>query len=125
MEGKVELDGKTMFKHWRPLLTDVLIDSVKGDDGILVHLATEEMQHLFEWKKVCREVTVIQPQFLVMKDGRFKSVTVYAKSCRGAMTRFIIKNRLDAPEDLQQFEYEGFEFVPGLGDPGRPHFIID
>ena len=124
MEGKVELDGKTMFKHWRPLLTDLLIGSVKGDDGILVHLTTEEMQHLFDWKKVCREVTVIQPQFLVMKDGKFKSVTVYAKSCRGAMTRFIIKNRLGAPEGLQQFEYEGFEFVPGLGDSGRPHFII-
>ena len=50
MEGKVELEGMTMFKHWKPLLTDLLIDAVKADDGILVHLATEEMQHLFDWK---------------------------------------------------------------------------
>ena len=69
MEGKVELDGKTMFLHWKPLLTDLLIDSVKADDGILVHLATEEMQHLFNWKRVCKEVKVIQPEFLVMKNG--------------------------------------------------------
>ena len=125
MEGKVVVEGKTMFRHWKPLLTDLLIDSVRSDDGILVHLATEEMQHLFDWKKVCKAVTVIQPRFLVMKNGKLKVVTIYAKSCRGAMTRFIINNRLKSPEDLRQFEYEGFEFNPGYGDPTHPHFIID
>lgn len=125
MEGKVELDGMTMFNHWKPLLTDLLIESVKADDGILVHLATEEMQHLFDWKKVCKEVTLVQPQFLVVKNGKLKSVTVYAKSCRGAMTRFIIKNRLHSPEALQGFEYEGFVFKPEHGDTNHPHFIID
>ena len=125
MEGKVELDGMTMFNHWKPFLTDVLIESVKADDGILVHLATEEMQHLFDWKKVCKEVTLVQPQFLVVKNGKLKSVTVYAKSCRGAMTRFIIKNRLHSPEALQGFEYEGFVFKPEYGDTNHPHFIID
>lgn len=124
LEGKVELDGKTMFQHWKPLLTDLLIDSVKADDGILVHLATEEMQHLFDWKQVCKEVKVIQPQFLVMKDGKLKSVTVYAKSCRGAMTRFIIKNQLSMPEELHNFEYEGFEFASEYGNADHPHFVV-
>ena len=123
MEGKVELDGKTMFKHWKPLLTDLLIDSVKADDGILVHLATEEMQHLFDWNKVLKEVAVIQPQFLVMKNGKLKSITVYAKSCRGAMTRYIIKNKLVTPDDLTKFEYEGFEFKSDYGDLSHPFFI--
>ena len=125
MEGKVVLDEKTMFNHWKPLLTDLLIDSVKADDGILVHLATEEMQHLFDWKKVRKEVKIIQPQFLVTKNGKLKSVIVYAKSCRGAMPRFIIKNKLDSPEDLTKFEYEGFEFRSDYGDSNHPHFIID
>ena len=125
MEGKVVLEDQTMFNHWKPLLTKLLIDSVKADDGILVHLATEEMQHLFDWKKVCKEVTIIQPQFLVMKNGKLKSVTVYAKSCRGAMTRFIIKNMLESPEELIKFEYEGFEFKSGYGDSSHPHFIIE
>ena len=31
-------------------LTDVLIDSVKADDGILIHLSTEEYEHLFDWQ---------------------------------------------------------------------------
>lgn len=124
MEGKVELEGKTIFQHWKPLLTDLLIDSVKADDGILVHLATEEMQHLFDWKRICKEVKVVQPQFLVMKDGKLKSVTVYAKSCRGAMTRFIIKNQLSMPEELRNFEYEGFEFASEYGNADHPHFVV-
>ncbi len=124
MEGKVVLEEKTMFNHWKPLLTDLLIESVKADDGILVHLATEEMQHLFDWKKVSKEVTIVHPQFLVMKNGKLKSVTVYAKSCRGAMTRFIVKNQLYSPEALQGFEYEGFEYRPDIGDANHPHFIF-
>ena len=82
-------------------------------------------QHLFDWKKVRKEVKIIQPQFLVTKNGKLKSVIVYAKSCRGAMTRFIIKNKLDSPEDLTKFEYEGFEFRSDYGDSNHPHFIID
>ena len=124
MEGKVVLEEKTMFNHWKPLLTDLLIESVKADDGILVHLATEEMQHLFDWKKVSKEVTIVHPQFLVMKNGKLKSVTVYAKSCRGAMTRFIVKNQLYSLEALQGFEYEGFEYRPDIGDANHPHFIF-
>ena len=124
MEGKVVLDEKTMFNHWKPLLTDLLIESVKADDGILVHLATEEMQHLFDWKKVTKEVTIVHPQFLVTKNGKLKSITVYSKSCRGAMTRFVIKNRLHSPEALQAFEYEGFEYRPDYGDANHPFFII-
>ena len=45
MEGKVKLEaanGENLFSFWKPLLTDRLIESVKADDGILIHLATEE-----------------------------------------------------------------------------------
>ena len=46
-----------------------------------------------------------------------------AKTCRGAMTRFIIENHIDKPEDLCAFCYEGFSFDPKLGEPDYPHFI--
>lgn len=28
--------------------------------------------------------------------------------CRGEMTRFIVKNRLECPEELKSFSWEGF-----------------
>lgn len=126
MEGNVELpngEGMNMFGFWKSRLTDVLIEAVKADDGILIHLATEEYQHLFDWPRVRQEVRIIQPIFYVRKGSDLKIQAVWAKTCRGAMTRFIIKNRITNPEDLNAFNYEGFSYDPQIGEPDYPHFI--
>ena len=126
MEGHVELPsgvGQNMFGFWKSRLTDILIDAVKADDGILIHLATEEYQHLFDWQRVRREVHVIQPLFYVRKGSNLKIQAVWAKTCRGAMTRFIIDHRITNPADLCAFSYEGFAYDPKLGEPDYPHFI--
>lgn len=106
MEGKVKLEAteeRTMFDFWKPRLTEELIRAVQSDDGVLVHLATKEMEHLFDWKRVKKEVHVIQPTFYIEKNGRMVSPAMYAKSCRGAMTREIIKQA----RDLRQLVSEG------------------
>jgi len=126
MEGNVELpsgDGKNMFGFWKSRLTDVLIDSVKADDGVLIHLATEEFQHLLDWQRVNREVRIVQPLFYVKKGNALKMQAVWAKTCRGAMTRFIIENQISSPSLLQAFSYEGFHFEPTMGDENHPHFV--
>ena len=126
MEGNIEFpsgEGQNMFGFWKNRLTDILIDNVKADDGILIHLATEEYQHLFNWQRVRKEVRIIQPLFYVRKRNDLKIQAVWAKTCRGAMTRFIIENRIDKPEHLCAFSYEGFGYKPTLGEPDFPHFI--
>ena len=126
MEGHVELAsgaGENMFGFWKCRLTDMLIEAVKADDGILVHLATEEYQHLFDWQRVRRELRIVQPLFYVRKGDNLKMQAVWAKTCRGAMTRFIIEHRISTPADLNAFSYEGFAFEPALGEADYPHFI--
>ena len=113
LEGKVVLEassGRSIFDFWKPLLTDVLIYSDKADDGVLLHLATEEYQHIFDWKRILNEVTVVQPLFKVFDGTRLKNITVYAKSCRGAMARYVLQNKITDPKRLIGFEYEGFTF---------------
>lgn len=127
MEHCVTLEAtgdKPVNQFWRDKLTDVLIGSVKADDGILIHLSTEEYEHLFDWNRVCREVKVIHPLFYVRQsDGNLKMQAVWAKSCRGAMVRFILNNRLLTPQELTAFSHEGFENAPQLGEEAFPHFI--
>ena len=113
LEGKVVPEascGRSIFDFWKPLLTDVLIDSVKADDGVLLHLSTEEYQHIFDWKRILNEITVVQPLFKVFDGTRLKNITVYAKSCRGAMARYVLQNKITDPKRLIGFEYEGFTF---------------
>ncbi len=117
LEGKVTLPGagfKTMGAYWKPRLTDWFIERVKADDGILVNLASAEFKDILDWKRVQHELTVLTPDFKVMKNGLPKSVTVYAKMCRGAMTRWILQNRVADPAELDSFEYEGFRSVGNL-----------
>lgn len=110
-------------RFWRDKLTELLIARVKADDGVLVHLSTEEYEHLFDWQRVRREVRVVQPMFYVRRGDELRMQAVWAKSCRGAMTRYILSNRLLLPEDLCGFAYEGFEYDPKIGEPAFPHFI--
>ena len=89
----------------------LLINTVKADDGILIHLSTEEFEHLFDWKRVTTEVQVIQPIFYVRKGDSFKVQAVWAKSCRGAMARFLLTQQITNPAELSAFDYEGFHFL--------------
>lgn len=127
MEHCVTLEtthDKPINQFWKDKLTEVLIDSVKADDGILVHLSTEEYEHLFDWKRVMEEVKVVHPLFYVRQaNGSLKMQAVWAKSCRGAMVRFILQNRITNPEELRAFSYEGFEYSPHHGEETYPHFI--
>ena len=126
LEGHVELpnagDGN-LFDYWKPRLTQVLIDSVKADDGVLIHLATEEFQRLVDWQRVKQEVRVVHPMFLVRKGDTLKVQAVWAKTCRGAMARMILQERLTKPEDLAAFQYEGFAFSPSSSELDQPCFI--
>lgn len=126
MEGGFPLPctkGKKVHEFWRAHLTGPLVESVLSDDGVLVYLDTEEFRTLFDWKLVQREVPVIiEPEFHVLKNGRMTSPSVWAKTCRGAMTRFIIENRIEDPEKLKEFRYEGFSYKE-TGDSRRMIFI--
>lgn len=125
LEGRVRLHGNlTMFDYWKPLLTDYFIQLVQQQGGTLVNLASAEMKDLLEWEKVEKKLRVFTPEFQVFKNGKLKTVVMYAKMCRGEMTRFIIKNRIQEPDDLRQFEWEGFTFNEEYSSKGHLLFTL-
>lgn len=114
LEGNIELPvtgHKPLFNYWRNLLTDFLINAVNADDGILVNIASNEFKGMFDWKRVAKETTVVTPEFKVDKDGKLKTVVIYAKMCRGAMAQWIVTHRPERVEQLQAFEYDGFKWA--------------
>lgn len=113
LEGDVRLPergGMTMFDYWKPLLTDYFIAEIKQQGGVLVNLASGEMKDLFDWKRIESAVRIITPEFQVFKNGQLKTIVIYAKMCRGEMVRYIIRNRIEQPEALKAFSWEGFTF---------------
>ena len=127
MEHCVSMEAtndRPINRFWKDKLTDTLINSVRADDGVLLHLSTKEYEHLFDWNRVCREVRVVHPLFYIRhKDGSLKIQAVWAKSCRGAMVRFILQHLLSTPDELKAFSYEGFEYAPQMGEGDFPHYV--
>lgn len=127
LEGDVRMPehgDATMFEYWRSLLTDYFITEIKKQGGVLVNLASAEMKGLFHWEKITQAVRVITPEFMVYKNGKPTTVVVYAKMCRGEMTRFILKNRIEDVEALKSFEWEGFTFDEALSREGHMFFTL-
>lgn len=127
LEGSVPTEEggrETIFEHWRPLLTECFIRQIQEQGGILVNLASAEMKDLFHWKEVESSVRVITPEFYTLKNGKPTTVVVYAKMCRGEMTRFIIRNRIEDPEQLKTFTWEGFTYHPELSEGDRLVFCM-
>lgn len=125
LEGSVELpdnNGMTMFRYWQPFLTDFLIKKSKEDDGILINLASDEMRNLFDWKRIKKELRIITPQFKVERNGKLKTIVIYTKMCRGAMSREIVLNRLTDPASLASFNYDGFTLDSDFND--SPLYIL-
>lgn len=127
LEGDAVLPAtgeQSLFEFWQERLTDVLLERIRQDDGVLVNLASGEMKRLFDWPRVVREVRVITPEFRIREGGRFKTVVVYTKMCRGEMTRRILRERIADPEALHDFGWEGFRFDPAGSRDGQPHFVL-
>ena len=125
LEGNVSLPGTgtdSMFEYWKSRLTQPLLSEIRKNGNILFNLASSEMKQLFDWKKIESSVTVVTPQFKVWKNGKQTTVVIYTKMARGAMTRFIIKNKIEKPEDLKAFSWEGFSFNENLSD--KTNFIF-
>ena len=127
LEGDVRMPengNQSMFDYWKPLLTEHFIKEIEKESGILINLASSEMKDLFNWRRVSQEVRVVTPEFMVHKNGKLSTVVVYAKMCRGEMTRYILKNRIESPEALKDFEWEGFAYNEQESTPERMVFTL-
>lgn len=118
-----ELAEGNMYTYWCHRQTQTLIDDVKAAGNTLIYLASMDIQPSFEWKKVEESIRVITPEFKIWKNGKADTVVVYAKMARGLMTRHIIKNRIEDPEDLKHFTWEGFRYSDTMSEENRWVFM--
>ena len=127
LEGNVrlpELGDITMFDFWKQYLTDTFIHDIQEQGGVLCNVASDEMRSLFDWKRVEDSCRIITPEFKVYKKGKPATVVVYTKMCRGEMTRYLLKNRVESVEEIKEFEWEGFSFDPDLSEENHPVFTM-
>ncbi len=116
--------GMPVADYWKTRLTDTLIADVQAAGGVLMNLASREIQLSLDWAKINAEVRVVTPEFKVFKGSGLKTIVIYAKMMRGLMTRHVLKNRLTHPDEILSFASEGFHYSPAHSTPGNPVFVM-
>ncbi|MDG5800733.1 peroxide stress protein YaaA [Marinilabiliaceae bacterium ANBcel2] len=98
-----------LYGFWRDKITNALNqDLLSYNHKALVDLASKEYYRAIDSSAL--SAPVITPVFKENKNGKYKTVVLYAKRARGLMARFIIENRLTDPEEIKAFDLEGYHY---------------
>lgn len=101
--------GNDLYRFWDDTITHAIDKALaEQGDNIVINLASDE--YFKSVKTTTLDARIIKPVFLDEKNGKFKVISFYAKKARGLMSRYIIENRLTQPEQLTQFDSEGYYF---------------
>lgn len=74
----------------------------------LINVASNEYFRAANAKQI--KAKIITCEFKQLKGDEYKTIMVYAKKARGMMSRFIIKNQINNPEDLMAFDMDGYTY---------------
>lgn len=107
MQAKLKIGAKKdLYEFWG----DRLYKEVRGEDGLMINLASKEYSKIIE-KYLTKEDEMINCHFGEWKDGKFITKGTYAKMARGEMVRFMAENQVKKPEELKNFGNLGYRFL--------------
>ena len=106
--------GKNLYEFWGNNITNLLNNDIEDENSYVVNLASNEYFKSIKKNKLKNEI--ITPIFKEFNNGTYKTIAIYAKKARGLMSRFIIDNKIQKPENLKAFNLERYSFDNNLSD---------
>ena len=116
LEMKIRLEnsqGKNLYSFWKDKLTSSLAKAIidSGND-ILINLASAEYFKAIDTNKL--KARIITPVFKEFRNGKYTVIGLKAKRARGMMTDFIIRKKINSPEQLKTFKKKKYTFNDSL-----------
>ena len=114
--------GKSLYAFWDNKLTrnlNALQASEKNP--ILINLASKEYFSAIKPNEL--DADVITPVFKDFSGGQYRVLSFFAKKARGAMSAYIIKNRIARPEKLKDFAGDGYRYSAADSTDSRFGFL--
>ena len=116
--------GKNLYQFWKNRLADSIdaeLDSLsERPDAIVLNLASTEYSRAVPSKRLTHRM--ITAGFQEVRDGKPRTIGFLVKRARGLMARFVVKNRIEDPGGLKDFNGEGYAFRADLSDGDRYFF---
>lgn len=115
---------KNLYDYWKKSVNQYINMALsKQKNPILLNLASSEYASLIDQENLFGEM--VNVEFKVQKNNVIKTVGIYAKRGRGLMARYILKNRIDSPKKIVDFNLEGFQFSNQLSSSVNYVFILE
>ena len=104
------------YEFWNDTLARHIENELEShNDKSLINLASEEYFKALTFTKK-QKLKVVTPKFFEIRNGDYKLISFFAKKARGLMARFIVTNKLTEPEDIKDFNLEGYKFESKAND---------
>jgi cytoplasmic iron level regulating protein YaaA (DUF328/UPF0246 family) len=105
--------AKNLYEFWDTRVTETINRYLQLEkQPMLVNLASDEYFKIIQPKILVGKILKIS--FKENKKGVYRVIGIHAKRARGLMVNYAVKNRIGNPEDLKNFNIEGYEFNPSL-----------
>ncbi|VAW76159.1 UPF0246 protein YaaA [hydrothermal vent metagenome] len=107
--------GENLYQFWDELITKRINKELKKQkQPVLINLASNE--YFKSVKPKLLEGRLLNINFKETKAGKTRIVAIFAKRARGMMANYIIRHRIERPEDLKKFKSGGYTFNKTLSD---------
>ena len=116
--------GKDLYAFWGERISQWLNEDLAAQgDEVLLNLASQE--YFGAVKPKALNARIIDTVFKDQKNGQYKIISFYAKKARGLMARYVIKERLQDPEGLKDFNLDGYRFDAVSSSENQLVFLRD
>jgi uncharacterized protein len=113
-------ESKNLYEYWGNRITLNLAKELDDHDAI-INLASQEYSKVIQLNEFPQPV--ITPVFKDYKNGKLKTIMMYAKKARGSMARYIVQNRIENTVDLRSFNIDSYSYDEALSNGNDWVFI--
>ena len=110
---KVDNLSNNLYEYWKEDVSESFKSELSKTD-VIINLASVEYSKVLNFKTIPN--LTITPVFKDFKNGKLKTIMMYAKRARGAMARCIIQNNIQHLADLKTLDIDGYIYSEELSD---------
>lgn len=107
LDMTMKIDSSSLYLFWNNEVTDYITNLLhKDSDKVLINLASVEYSKMIERKSF--PYRIIDIDFKENKNGKFQSISSFAKQGRGSMLNYLIKNKIVDIKRIKEFSELGY-----------------
>lgn len=116
--GDLKRSTSNLYQFWSQTVTTHL-NQLPTD--YIINAASQEYAKVIDHELLNKKF--VQTDFKTHKNGTLKTIGIHAKRARGLFARYAVKNQITSPQDLQNFDLEGWTFDPTLSQEDTWVFV--